>query len=61
MVGRQGPVVNELPLFWRLFTKLVQALLKERAHAEVILTIRDGKIQLVRINRSYQPGNLPDV
>lgn len=59
MVGRSQSV--DLALFWRLFTKLVGALLKERAHAEISIVIRDGSVQIVRVNRTFQPSNLPDV
>lgn len=49
------------PAFWQLFAKVVGGLMGQKAHAEVTLTLRDGQIQLVRINRTYSPENLPNV
>lgn len=49
------------PAFWQLFTKVVGRLINEKAHTEVTITLRDGQIQLVRINRTYSPENLPNV
>jgi len=45
--------------FWRRFSRLVGRLMKEHAHCEVVLTLQDGVIQLVRVNRSFRPGALP--
>ena len=47
------------PVFVGIFARFVAQLLAERAHATVQLTLKDGHIQLVRVDRSYLPGQLP--
>ena len=54
------PPLN-LDAFWRVFTKLVAGLMRQHAHAEITLTFQQGTIQLVRVNRSYRPKDLPDL
>jgi hypothetical protein len=39
---------------------LVQKIIRERGHGEVIITIRDGKIQYIGERRTYLPENLPE-
>jgi hypothetical protein len=39
---------------------LVQKIIRERGHGEVIVTIRDGKIQYIKEGRTYLPENLPE-
>ena len=39
---------------------LVQKIIRERGHGEVIITIRDGKIQYIKEGRTYLPENLPE-
>jgi hypothetical protein len=34
---------------------------KERAHAQVVLIFQDGKLQRVRIDRGYNPDDLPEI
>ena len=48
-------------LFWGQLGRIVQQLLNERAHVEVVVTIKEGKVQFVRTNRTYLPANLPQV
>ena len=50
-----------LPAFWSIFTKVVGGLIGQKAHAEVILTLHDGQIRFVKINRTYTPENLPNI
>jgi hypothetical protein len=45
-------------IFWRLFGLVVSRLIGERAHAEVVLVMAEGKLQRVRINRSFLPGDI---
>jgi len=40
--------------------KLIGQLVASKAHAQVIVTIRDGKVQFVGVNHTYLPDNLPD-
>lgn len=48
-------------VFWQLLGRLFVQLLGERAHVQIIITLRDGAIQPVHINRTFQPGDLPKV
>lgn len=50
-----------IAVFLRMFERIVLRLLGDRAHADIILTVKDGKVQLVRINQSYLPDALPRV
>lgn len=50
-----------LEVFWRLYGKLVTRLMRERAHAEVVILMRAGDLTQVRINRSYLPRDLPEL
>lgn len=45
--------------FWARFQHLVTSLVRRRAHVEVVIVIRDGKLQIVRVNESILPTNLP--
>lgn len=47
--------------FFSLYNKLIVGLMREGAHAEVALSIQQGIIKQVRVNRSYLPGNLPSL
>ncbi len=39
---------------------LVQKIVRERGHGQVVITIRDGKISLIEDRRTYLPANLPE-
>lgn len=49
------------PVFWNVLGRLVVGMLGQRAHGDVIITLKDGKVQLVRVHRSYLPADLPQV
>lgn len=49
-----------LELFWRTFSRFVMRQLKERGQTEITLVLRDGHFQVVRLNRSFFPQNLPE-
>lgn len=48
-------------VFWALLGRIVQKLMADRTHGDVIITMKDGTIQLVRVHTSYLPGQLPRV
>lgn len=50
----------DVVVFWQNFSRLVTRRMKERMHGEITLVLQDGRIRLVRENRSHAPGNLPD-
>ena len=47
--------------FWSILGKLVSFMVTRKAHAEIILIIRDGAIQRVNVHQSYLPANIPDI
>ena len=51
---------NPMEKFARSLLKLIGRLIQEKAHAQIIIVIRDGKIQLVHENRAHLPENLPE-
>jgi hypothetical protein len=38
---------------------MLAALLGDKAHADLIITVRGGKVEMVRVNRSFLPTDLP--
>jgi hypothetical protein len=48
-------------VFWAMLGRVIAKMLGERAHADIIITIKDGSVQMVRVNRSYLPGSLPQL
>ncbi len=45
--------------FWQNLGRIIAALLAEKAHAELTITVRDGQVSLVNVSRNYLPTNLP--
>lgn len=39
--------------------RLVLQLMADKIHGQVTITLRDGNIQLVNVQRAYLPKNLP--
>ena len=39
---------------------LMQKMIREKGHGQVVVTIRDGAISLVEERRTYQTQNLPE-
>jgi hypothetical protein len=54
------PAANPMEKFVRALLKTLGRLIQEKAHAEIIIVVRDGKVQLVRENRTFLPENLPE-
>jgi hypothetical protein len=61
MAGRPGEPVDSFGIFGRLFLSLVAKLMREHAHAEVVIIIAEGNLRQVRVNRSFLPTDLPQV
>lgn len=40
--------------------KQVDKIISERGHGQVIVTVRDGKVQLIEVRRTYLPENAPE-
>jgi hypothetical protein len=51
---------SALPPFATKLLKLLGRLIASKAHAQVIITIRDGNVQFIGVNNTYLPDNLPE-
>jgi len=49
----------QIVTFWQKVGAIFAALLAEKAHAVLTITVRDGQVQLVNVSRNYQPTGLP--
>lgn len=58
IVAKNG-VVIPLQKVWQDLGHLVAELIRTRAHANVVIVIKDGTIQQVRRDQSYLPENIP--
>lgn len=47
--------------FWTTLGRMMVRLLKERMHGQVTLTIHNGEVVFVDVNRKYKPTGLPEV
>lgn len=45
--------------FWQKLGAIFAGLLADKAHADLTITVRDGRVQHVTVNRNYLPGGLP--
>ncbi len=45
--------------FWTALGRMFANLLARRAHADLVITVRDGKVQLVRVDQRYLPTDIP--
>lgn len=64
MVGQPAPPASPktgLDVWWMLLGRIVARLLATREHCDVIIQLKDGHVQLVRMNHSYLPDSLPRV
>lgn len=41
--------------------RIVMKQCQQKAHCDVVITLKDGSVQLVRVNESFLPTTLPDV
>jgi hypothetical protein len=62
MIGQPAPPARPqgIDVWWMRLGRIVVKLCAQRAHCDVVITIKDGSIQLVRVNQSFQPNGLPD-
>ena len=44
----------------RKILALVDQLIKEHGHGQVVITVREGKVEYLDLNRKYRPENLPE-
>jgi hypothetical protein len=38
----------------------VDRIIRERGHGQITVIVRDGKVQLIKVERSYLPENAPE-
>jgi len=50
-----------LQVFVAQLGRILQALLAGRAHAHIVIIVKDGTLSQVQINNTYLPGDLPKV
>lgn len=65
MIGQTVPA-NAAPqpgfdVFVTLLGRIMAKLIRDRAHCDVVVQIRNGKVELVRLNSSFLPGQLPHI
>lgn len=51
---------NPLDKFVRGLLKMLGKLMQEKAHARIVIVLRDGKVQLIEEQHTYLPDNLPE-
>jgi hypothetical protein len=49
-----------LPPFAQKLLRLIGRLVASKAHARVIITIRDGKVQYIALDQTFTPDNMPE-
>jgi len=54
------PAANPLDKIIRGILKMLGQLIREKAHAQIVITIRDGSVHLVTETRTFKPDNLPE-
>jgi len=47
--------------YWQAIGRVFAQLLTEHAHADLVITVREGKVTLTRIDRRYLPTEVPKV
>lgn len=57
-----NPVVASaaLPPFAQKLLRLIGKLVSSKAHAQITITIRDGKVQLITMQQNFLPDNIPE-
>jgi len=55
-----APINNPLEKVVRGVLKMLGRLIQEKAHASIVIVVRDGKVQLIKEDRTYLPENLPE-
>lgn len=55
-----APVINPLEKIARVIFKMLGRMIQTKAHAQIVITVRDGKVVLIDERRTYLPENLPD-
>ena len=51
---------NPLDQLARNIFKMLGRLIQEKAHAQLVIVVRDGKFQFMRVDRTYLPNDLPE-
>lgn len=48
-------------VFWNMLGKLVSQYMNNRAHCDFVIQIKNGNIELLRVNQSFLPAQLPRI
>lgn len=57
----EAPPPLNLVSFLQSLGRTLAMLIRERAHAQIVITIHQGHVPLVEVNRKYKPQDLPQV
>lgn len=57
--GAPGQPPTGFGAIWMNLGRIVQQLLTTRAHAEIVITVKAGVVQPVRVNQTFLPEQLP--
>lgn len=63
MIGQAAPPARpqgSFDVWWLRLGRLVVKLCAQRAHCDIIITVKDGSPQMIRVNQSFLPSQLPD-
>jgi hypothetical protein len=55
-----APVAVPLDKIVQGLLRLLARMLREKAHGQIVITIRDGQIQMVTETKQHLPTNLPE-
>lgn len=58
MAAQPQPQPASVVAMWNALGAKFADLLRTGAHAELIITVREGKVQLVRVNQSFLPADV---
>ena len=50
-----------LQAFLTQLGRLLQVFIGQRAHVQIVIAVKDGQLQVVHVNQSFLPGDLPKV
>ena len=60
MSNQAAPAPFGFPVVWHKIGRIVARLLATRAHTDVIISVKGGKLEMVRVNQAFRPEDLPE-
>lgn len=58
-LAQQPTQQTSVTAFWARLGGVLARLLATNAHADIIVTVRDGKVHVVRVDQRYLPTDIP--